>query len=37
VTILTGELAELIPDLLEALGGELAPGAAPAEAEALAA
>lgn len=27
--ILTGELSELIPDLLEALGGELAPGEAP--------
>jgi recombination associated protein RdgC len=32
VAILTGELSELIPDLLEALGGEMAPGAAPAEA-----
>jgi recombination associated protein RdgC len=41
VAILTGELSELIPDLLEALGGEAVPGAAPAavqsEAEALAA
>jgi recombination associated protein RdgC len=35
--ILTGELSELIPDLLEALGGELSPGAAPAAEEALAA
>jgi recombination associated protein RdgC len=30
--ILTGELSVLIPDLLEALGGEMQPGAAPAEA-----
>lgn len=30
VAILTGELSELIPDLLEALGGEMVPGAAPA-------
>ena len=30
--ILTGELSALIPDLLEALGGELVPGAAPAPA-----
>ncbi|HET8745543.1 MAG TPA: recombination-associated protein RdgC [Ramlibacter sp.] len=36
--ILTGELSALIPDLLEALGGELSPGTAPVnEAEALAA
>jgi recombination associated protein RdgC len=37
VAILTGELSELIPDLLEALGGEAAPGTEPAEAEAIAA
>lgn len=30
VAILTGELSQLIPDLLEALGGEAAPGAAAA-------
>jgi recombination associated protein RdgC len=36
--ILTGELAQLIPELLEALGGEMAPGAQPqAEVEAVAA
>ena len=35
VAILTGELSQLIPDLLEALGGELLPGQAPAEAEPL--
>jgi len=35
--ILTGELSALIPDLLEALGGELSPGAAPANEAALAA
>jgi len=35
--ILTGELSALIPDLLEALGGELEPGAARAPEEALAA
>jgi recombination associated protein RdgC len=35
--ILTGELSALIPDLLEALGGELAPGLAAAAPEALAA
>lgn len=35
--ILTGELSQLIPDLLEALGGELAPGEAPAPAEEAAA
>ena len=35
--ILTGELSELIPDLLEALGGEMSPGTAPAAEEALAA
>jgi recombination associated protein RdgC len=35
--ILTGELAQLIPDLLEALGGEMSPGAEPAAREALAA
>ncbi len=34
VAILTGELSELIPDLLEALGGEAVPGTAPAQAEA---
>lgn len=34
--ILTGELAQLIPDLLEALGGELVAGAQPAQAEAVA-
>lgn len=32
--ILTGELSELIPDLLEGLGGEMVAGAAPAPAEA---
>jgi recombination associated protein RdgC len=37
VAILTGELSQLIPDLLEALGGEMAPGTLPAEAEKLAA
>lgn len=37
VAILTGELSQLIPDLLEALGGEAVPGSAPAEAEKLAA
>jgi recombination associated protein RdgC len=31
--ILTGELSELIPDLLEALGGELQPGEQPAQAQ----
>jgi recombination associated protein RdgC len=35
--ILTGELSALIPDLLEALGGELSPGTAPAAELALAA
>jgi recombination associated protein RdgC len=35
--ILTGELSALIPDLLEALGGELEPGAMRAPEEALAA
>ncbi|GAB3649788.1 recombination-associated protein RdgC [Ramlibacter alkalitolerans] len=35
--ILTGELSALIPDLLEALGGELSPGAAPVAELALAA
>jgi recombination associated protein RdgC len=34
VAILTGELSQLIPDLLEALGGEMVPGVA-AEADAL--
>jgi recombination associated protein RdgC len=34
--ILTGELSQLIPELLEALGGEMVPGAQP-EAEAVAA
>jgi recombination associated protein RdgC len=29
VAISTGELRQLIPDLIEALGGELVPGAAP--------
>ncbi|HEX2543714.1 MAG TPA: recombination-associated protein RdgC [Ramlibacter sp.] len=37
VAILTGELSQLIPDLLEALGGEALPGTAPAEPERLAA
>ena len=32
VAILTGELSQLIPDLLEALGGEMEPGVAAAEA-----
>jgi recombination associated protein RdgC len=32
--ILTGELSQLIPDLLEALGGEMQPGAQPAAEEA---
>jgi recombination associated protein RdgC len=32
--ILTGELSALIPDLLEALGGEMAAGTAPAQAQA---
>ncbi|HEX7889962.1 MAG TPA: recombination-associated protein RdgC [Ramlibacter sp.] len=35
--ILTGELSQLIPDLLEALGGEMQPGAQPAAEEAVAA
>ncbi|MCD6077619.1 MAG: rdgC [Ramlibacter sp.] len=34
VAILTGELSQLIPDLIEALGGEMAPGVVP-EAQAL--
>jgi recombination associated protein RdgC len=34
VAILTGELSQLIPDLLEALGGELQPGEQPQEAQA---
>lgn len=34
--ILTGELSQLIPDLVEALGGEMAPGSAPAEMQAQA-
>jgi recombination associated protein RdgC len=34
VAILTGELSQLIPDLIEALGGEMAPGVVP-DAEAL--
>ena len=34
VAILTGELSQLIPDLLEALGGELQPGETPREAAA---
>ena len=34
VAILTGELSQLIPDLLEALGGELRPGEQPPEAQA---
>ena len=34
VAILTGELSQMIPDLLEALGGEMAPGTAPVQAEA---
>lgn len=35
--ILTGELSQLIPDLLEALGGEMQPGEQPAAEEAVAA
>lgn len=34
--ILTGELSQLIPDLVEALGGEMVPGSAPAEMQAQA-
>jgi recombination associated protein RdgC len=37
VAILTGELSELIPDLLEALGGEAVPGEAPPAVEEVAA
>jgi recombination associated protein RdgC len=32
VAISTGELRQMLPDLIEALGGEMVPGAAPVDA-----